>query len=217
MTLQGRGRHFARGVPVPQPSASRPNLLFSSHDLRPHEKAGDAIEVYAGAVAFAKRTHGYAARRIVTDHGKCFEAKDTRAYLYRENIRPIYARSHNPQTVGKLERLHRTMKEHVNVHVYPHPWELERAIDRFYRFYNYERYHESLGNVTPADVYFGRAKAVLRRREAIKERTREERRARYEAWKLEQAALTTGQSNGTLSVGLSEQSASSSQAPNVSH
>ena len=88
---------------------------------------------YAGAVAFAKQTHGYAARRIVTDHGKCFEANDIKAYLYVRNIRPIDARSHHPQTVGNLERLHRTMKEHVNVHVYPNPWELRRAIDRFGR------------------------------------------------------------------------------------
>jgi putative transposase len=182
------------------------------HDLRPYEKAADAVEVFAGAVAFARRTHGYAARRIVTDHGKCFEAKNTKAYLYVQNIRPIHARSHHPQTVGKLERLHRTMKEHVNVHVYPNPWELQRAIDQFYRFYNYERYHESLSNVTPADVYFGRAEALLRRREAIKERTKEERRARYEAWKTQQAALTTGQNEGTLQVGLSVESASSEEA-----
>jgi len=125
--------------------------------------------------------------------------------------------SNHPQTVGKLERLHRTMKEHVNVHVYPHPWELERAIDGFYRFYNYERYHESLANVTPADVYFGRAEAVLRRRKAIQARTKQERRARYEAWKMEQAALTADGSEGTLSVGLSEESASSQEATNVSH
>ena len=55
----------------------------------------------------------------------------------------------------------------------------------------------------------GRAEAVLRRREAIKERTREERRLRYEAWKMEQADLTDGQKEGTLQVGLSEKSASS--------
>ena len=160
------------------------------HELRSHEAAADAIEVFRGAAAAAERTHGYVARRLLSDHGKCFEAKETRAYLASKNIRPIHARPRHPQTVGKLERLHRTMKETVNLHVYEHPWELEEAISRFYRFYNYERYHEALGNVTPADVYFGRAEAVLARRAKIKARTRRRRRARYEAEKRRRPALT---------------------------
>jgi len=151
------------------------------HDLRPYEKSADAVEVIDGAVEFARLTHGYAARRIVSDKGKCFEAADTKNYLGLVNIRPIHARARHPQTVGKLERLHRTMKEMVNVHVYDNPWDLSRAIDEFYRYYNYERYHESLGDVTPADVYFGRAEEVLARRREIKARTMKERRRRYEA------------------------------------
>jgi transposase InsO family protein len=168
-----------------------------NHELRPHEKALDAIEVIEGAVAFAVRTHGYAARRIVFDHGKCFEAHDTKSFLYVENIRPIHARAHHPQTVGKLERLHRTMKERVNLNVYDSPWQLKRAINRFYRFYNYKRYHESLGNVTPADVYFGRDRAILERREELKARTKEERRARYEEWK-QNCSLTGDEASSNL-------------------
>jgi hypothetical protein len=166
-----------------------------------------------------RRAHGVAARRIVTDHGKCFEASHTRNYLATENIRPIYARSHHPQTVGKLERLHRTMKEHVNVHVYPNPWDLSRAIDRFYRYYNYERPHESLHNVTPADMYFGRADAILERRRQIKARTMQDRRRRYEAWKNQQATLTAAGTEGTLCAGLNREQRYTSEAgacvPNV--
>lgn len=160
------------------------------HELCAHEGAAEAIEVFEGAVDAAERTHGYVARRLLSDHGKCFEAKETRAYLASKNIRPIHARPRHPQTVGKLERLHRTMKETVNLHVYEHPWELEEAISRFYRFYNHERYHEALGNVTPADVYFGRAEAVLERRRKVRAKTMRKRRARYEAWKKERRALT---------------------------
>jgi len=189
------------------------------HELRPHEKADDAVEVYEGAVAFAKRTHGYAARRIVTDHGKCFEASHTQDYLATENIRPIYARSHHPQTVGKLERLHRTMKEYVNLHVPDNPWQLSGSIDEFYRYYNYERPHESLQNVAPADVYFGRADAILERRRQLQVRTMQDRRQRYEAWKNQQAALTAAGSECTLSVGLNREQRYTSEAgesvPNV--
>jgi hypothetical protein len=45
--------------------------------------------------------------------------------------------------------------------------------------YNYKRYHESLDNVTPADVYFGRAKEVQSRRDGIKQRTLEARRDQH--------------------------------------
>jgi putative transposase len=168
------------------------------HEVRPYERAPDAIEVIDGAVEFAIGSHGYAARRIVSDHGRCFEAVDTRSYLSLRNIRPIYARAHHPQTVGKLDRLHRTLKEVVNLQVYESPWELERAIDKFYRFYNYERYHEALGNVTPADVYFGRAQEVLSRRKELKERTMTERRARYAQGKLRQKDLKVGGFGGII-------------------
>lgn len=160
------------------------------HQLRAYQRAEDAIEILDGAVEFALSTHGYVARRVLSDHGKCFEAKDTRHYLGLMNIHPIHARAHHPETVGKLERLHRTMKETVNLHVYDSPEELSRAIDEFYCFYNYERYHESLGNVTPADLYFGRADQVLNRRKDLKNKTISHRRDRYEAWKTEQRALT---------------------------
>lgn len=59
---------------------------------------------------------------------------------------------------------------------YYSPWELEREIAAFVKYYSQERYHESLDNLTPADVYFGREKEVLTRQEQIKERTLRQRR-----------------------------------------
>jgi len=185
------------------------------HDLRPNEKSDDVIELFDHAVSFARRTHGYAARRIVFDHGKCFEANTTKDYLSVVNIRPIHARSHHPQTVGKLERLHRTMKERVNLHVYDDPWKLSDAIDRFYHFYNYERYHEALGNVTPADVYFGRAEVIVKRRRGIRSRTMEERRRRYEAWKKQQNILTSQDEKRTLTLGLNQERSVWTEGPSI--
>ncbi|MCJ7677222.1 MAG: hypothetical protein MUO35_05830 [Anaerolineales bacterium] len=57
--------------------------------------------------------------------------------------------------------------------------DLEQDIGRFVDYYNHQRYHESLDNVAPAEVYFGRAKEVLSRREEIKRQTLEARRHQH--------------------------------------
>ncbi len=78
-------------------------------------------------------------------------------------------------TQGKIERYHRLMKNVVKLRNYYYPWELDQAIEAFVEYYNHERYHESLNNLTPADVYF-RGKEVLSRREKIKQETLQARR-----------------------------------------
>jgi len=187
------------------------------HELRPQQRAADAVEVLSGAVDFALGTHGYAARRLVSDNGKCFLARDTRTYLGMANIRPIHARAHHPQTLGKLERLHRTMKEVVNLDVYESPEDLSRAIDEFYRYYNHERVHEALGNLRPADVYYGRSEEVLARRRVIKARTMAERRRRYHARKDEETGVASQETGGRLESGPSRKEESHPEGHNVSH
>ena len=73
-------------------------------------------------------------------------------------------------TQGKIERYHRSMKNVVKLEKYYSPWELERAVARFVDDYNHRRLHEALDNVTPADVYEGRRRAILTRRAQIKRR-----------------------------------------------
>ena len=71
----------------------------------------------------------------------------------------------------KIEGYHRSMKNVVKLEHYDTPWELERSIARFVRYYNERRYHQALGNVTPADMYDGRQREILSRRERIKRET----------------------------------------------
>jgi hypothetical protein len=67
----------------------------------------------------------------------------------------------------------------VKLQHYYFPWELEAALRDFVAYYNNERYHESLENVTPADVYFGRQYAVLTKRDKIKRLTMQKRKKEY--------------------------------------
>ena len=99
-------------------------------------------------------------------------------------MKPIHGRANHPQTQGKIERYHRTMKNIVKLNHYYCPDELTDAVDDFVNYYNHKRYHESLENVTPADVYFGKKEQILRRREKIKIQNMMMRRALYATEKL---------------------------------
>ena len=82
----------------------------------------------------------------------------------------------HPQTQGKIERWHQTLKNRILLENYFLPGDLERQIETFVEYYNHQRDHESLGNVTPADAYFGRGEAIIQQRERIKRKTIERRR-----------------------------------------
>jgi transposase InsO family protein len=82
---------------------------------------------------------------------------------------------YHPMTHGKIELYHRSMKNQILLENYL-PGELEQRLAEFVDYYNSRRYHESLNNLTPADVYFGRGQTILTRRENIKLKTIELRR-----------------------------------------
>ena len=85
----------------------------------------------------------------------------------------------HPQTQGKIERYHRTMKNVVKLDHYYHPEELISALEKFVQNYNNNRYHEALKNLTPSDVYYGRADKILEQRAIIKQQTIAKRRQLY--------------------------------------
>lgn len=109
--------------------------------------------------------------RLLSDNGPCYISKELRQYLADLGMGHTRSRPYHPMTQGKIERYHRTMKNVVMLRNYYQPGELEREIERFVRYYNHERVHESLGNLTPADVYHGRAREILTARERIKRQT----------------------------------------------
>ncbi len=82
---------------------------------------------------------------------------------------------------GKIERWHQTLKNRILLENYYLPGELEARIEAFVEHYNHRRIHESLGNLTPADVYLGRGDAILRDRERIKRQTIQQRRLLHQS------------------------------------
>jgi len=114
--------------------------------------------------------------RLLSDNGPCYVAKDLAEYLEHHEIQHTRGRPYPPMTQGKIERYHRSMKNVVRLENYYSPWELERALARFVEYYNHERLHESLGNVTSDDMYHGRQREILSRRDRIKRLTLERRK-----------------------------------------
>jgi putative transposase len=114
--------------------------------------------------------------RLLSDNGSAYISKDLKAYLAQHDIGHVRGRPYHPQTQGKIERYHRTMKNVVTLQTYFFPWELEMEIGRFVDYYNHRRMHESLDNLTPEDVYRGRGREIMTARELVKLETHERRR-----------------------------------------
>ena len=109
--------------------------------------------------------------RLLSDNGPCYLSKELREYLDEQKIEHTRGAPYHPQTQGKIERYHRSMKNVVKLENYYYPWDLEKAIGQFVDYYNHQRYHESLDNVTPADMFYGRYEEIMNRRQLIKQQT----------------------------------------------
>jgi putative transposase len=114
--------------------------------------------------------------RLLSDNGPCFISKELQKYLDSHGLTHTRGKPYHPMTQGKIERYHRTMKNVVKLENYYFPWELEKALGEFVHTYNHERVHESLKNLTPADVYRGRGREILTAREKLKRQTLRQRK-----------------------------------------
>jgi putative transposase len=118
--------------------------------------------------------------RLLSDNGSSYLAGDLARWLGDHSIKHIRGAPYHPMTQGKIERWHQTLKNRVLLENYFLPGDLETQIGAFVTDYNYRRYHESIDNLTPADVYFGRGPTILAERERIKRQTIANRRLQHQ-------------------------------------
>jgi len=133
------------------------------------------------AIASTKLTHIKVKHRprLLSDNGAAFVSDPLRQYLKHYQIQHVRGAPYHPQTQGKIERYHRSMKSIVKLDNYYSPDQLQQAIADFVCYYNTQRYHEALDNLTPADVFFQRKTQVISKRQQIKQLTLQQRRLTY--------------------------------------
>ena len=117
--------------------------------------------------------------RLLSDNGPSYVSAELKDWLDDHGMGHTRGRPYHPMTQGKIERWHRSMKNQVLLENYYLPGDLEARLGEFINYYNTQRYHESLNNLTPEDVYTGRGQTVLNRRMKIKQKTIAERRRLY--------------------------------------
>ena len=117
--------------------------------------------------------------RLLSDNGASYVASDLAAWLENKGMEHLRGAPYHPQTQGKIERWHQTLKSRILLDNYYLPGDLEQQVHAFVEHYNHVRYHESIDNLTPADVYLGRAEMILAERHRIKQATIANRRLQH--------------------------------------
>ena len=138
----------------------------------------DTLEL-ALAASGCGQMHALHKPRLLSDNGPSYVAGELAEYLADKNMSHVRGAPFHPQTQGKIERWHQTLKNKILLENYYLPGDLEAQVEAFVEHYNHQRYHESLNNVTPADAYCGRAQAIIKQRERIKRKTIENRRLHH--------------------------------------
>ena len=141
-------------------------------------KAGDVTDTLELALEASGCTSAMVRHkpRLLSDNGSSYVSHILATWLEGEGMEHVRGAPNHPQTQGKIERWHQTLKNRILLENYYLPGALEQAIAAFIDHYNHNRYHESLGNLTPADMYFGRAQGILNERRKIKDQTMKQRR-----------------------------------------
>jgi transposase InsO family protein len=145
-------------------------------------RADDVTATLDLALASAGLDHAAVVHRprLLSDNGASYISGDLAEWLDKKNMRHIRGAPYHPQTQGKIERWHQTLKNRILLDNSYLPGDLEQRIAAFVTHYNHDRYHESLENLTPADVYFGRGQTILDERNRIKRQTIANRRLQHQ-------------------------------------
>lgn len=98
--------------------------------------------------------------RLPSCNGSSYVAADLADDVDDKGMDHVHGLPHHPQTQSKIEGRHQTMKNRVLLENHFLPGDLERQIGAFVDHYNNRPYHESLGNLTPADVYHERGAKI---------------------------------------------------------
>jgi transposase InsO family protein len=114
--------------------------------------------------------------RLLSENGPSYLSAQLGSWLAEHGMTHTRGQPYHPMTQGKIERYHRSMKNQILLENYYLPGQLEARLTEFVDYYNTRRYHESLHNLTPADVYRGRGQSILKRRDTIRRKTIELRR-----------------------------------------
>jgi putative transposase len=155
--------------------------IIALEAVQHHESIEDVTDTLNLALAASgcDRTTMRHRPRLLSDNGPCYIAGELAEWLQDRDMDHIHGAPNHPQTQGKIERWHQTLKNRILLENYFLPGDLEAQIEAFVERYNHVRYHESLDNLTPADVYFGRGQTILLQRERIKRKTIEQRRLQH--------------------------------------
>jgi len=120
--------------------------------------------------------------RIISDNGPQFIAKDFKTFIRVSGMSHVRTSPYYPQSNGKLERWHKTLKQTCIRPKAPQSAdEARRQVETFVDEYNERRLHSAIGYVTPADKLAGRDAEILAQRDAKIEQARQRRAARRQA------------------------------------
>jgi transposase InsO family protein len=132
------------------------------HELRTNMTEAD-VEI---TVERAREKFPHAKPRIISDNGPQFISKEFKEYLRHCQLEHVFTSPFHPQSNGKLERFHRTIKtEEIRQQSYLSLMDARKQIAQYIEYYNTVRLHSAIHYLTPADVLSGHTARRLQERQ----------------------------------------------------
>ena len=127
----------------------------------------------------AKELFPEARARLISDNGPQFIAKDFKEFIRISGMSHVKISPYYPQSNGKIERWHKTLKNDALRPAQPNTLEdARRVVERFVEHYNHVRLHSAIGYIAPVDFMHGKAPMIWADRDRKLEYARALRRSR---------------------------------------